>query len=250
MTFSLIILNYVINISNIKFKIMMKQKLLLIALIISILSHQVHAQQDSTGNFPGAEIDVRLDKGDFMLGGTLGLNLKAAENENQLLQTALTENRDKFNLRIDGAYALKDKLFVGMGFLWGVTNREGDYENSDGEISNIKLHSTSYSLRPFIKNHLPLGPSKRFNLVVQTELGFVIDQSIEETTTGDIVTRKLTDEWGFGLGVRPGLLAFVMKNFAVEATVNVAGIGFRVTDIKQTDEPDVSVRSARTGLKN
>jgi hypothetical protein len=31
---------------------MMKQKLLLIALIISILSHQVHAQQDSTGKLP------------------------------------------------------------------------------------------------------------------------------------------------------------------------------------------------------
>ncbi|MBN2611018.1 MAG: outer membrane beta-barrel protein [Bacteroidales bacterium] len=228
---------------------MMKQKLFLIGIIVSIFSHQLFSQQDSTKKYPGADIDVRLDKGDFMVGGTLGLNLKTAENENQLLQTALTEDRDKFNLRIDGAYALKDEWFVGLGFLWGVTNREGDYENSDGEISNIKLHSTSYSVRPFIKNHLPLGPSKRFNLVVQTELGFVIDQSIEETTTGDIVSRKLTDEWGFGLGVRPGLLAFVMKNFAVEASVNVAGIGFLVTDIKQTDEPDVSIRTAELDLK-
>ena len=229
---------------------MIKIKLLIVCLTMSFITHQTFSQQDSTKKYPGADIDVQLDKGDFMIGGTLGLDLKSAENENQLLQTALNENRDRFNLRLDGAWAYRDETFVGVGFLWGETNREGDYEDpNSGDISNKKYHSTSYSVRPFVKNHLPLGPSKRFNLVVQTELGFVMDQSIEESTTSDIVTRKLTNEWGFGLGVRPGLLAFVMKNFAVEASVNVAGIGFLVTDIKQTNEPDVSVRAAELDLK-
>ena len=228
----------------------MNRKLLFTGLMLGILAQQSYGQQDSPKIYPGTEIDVRLNKGDFMLGGTLGLSLKGAENENQLLRTALTENSDKFNLRLDGAYGLKDDFFIGVGFLLGATNREGDYEDpNSGDISNIKFHSTSYSVRPFIKNHLPLTPNKRFNLVVQTELGFFIDQSIEETTTSDIVTRKLTDEWGLGLGIRPGLLAFVMRNFAVEASVNVAGIGFTVTEITQTDMPDVNVSSANLDLK-
>jgi hypothetical protein len=229
---------------------MMKINLFFICLIMSFLAHQSFSQDDSTKRFQGAEIDVRLDKGDFLLGGTLGLDLKAAENENQLLRTAINENSDKLNLRLDGAYALKDDWFVGLGFLWGVTNREGDYEDPNtGDISNIRFHSTSYSLRPFIKNHLPLNPNRRFNLVVQTELGVAIDQSIEESTANKIVTRKLTKEWGMGLGVRPGLLAFIMKNFAVEASVNIAGIGFSVTEINQTNEPDVNIRSADLDLK-
>jgi len=228
----------------------MKLKLLFIGVFVSIFSHQLFSQNDSTIKYPGADIDVRLNKRDFMLGGTLGLSLKGAVNENQLLRTALTENSDKFNFRLDGAYGLKDDLFIGVGFLVGATNREGDYEDpNSGDISNIKFHSASYSVRPFIKNHLPLTPNKRFNLVVQTELGFFIDQSIEETTTNEIVTRKLTDEWGLGLGIRPGLLAFVMRNFAVEASVNIAGIGFTVTEITQTDMPDVNVSSANLDLK-
>jgi len=41
----------------------------------------------------------------------------------------------------------------------------------------------------------------------------------------------------------------VVKNFAVEATVNLAGVGFTVSGIKQTDAPDVYVRSADLDLK-
>jgi len=56
----------------------MKLKLLFIGIIVSISSTHLFSQQDSTKNYRGAEIDVRLDKGDIMLGGTLGLDLKAA----------------------------------------------------------------------------------------------------------------------------------------------------------------------------
>jgi len=228
----------------------MNRKLFYTGLMLGILAQLTYGQQDSIKNYPGTEIDVRLDKGDFFVGGTLGLNLKSAENQNQLLRTALTEGSDQFSLRLDGAYGLKDDFFIGLGLMVGATNREGDYEDpNSGDISNIKFHSTSYSVRPFIKNHLPLTPNKRFNLVIQTELGFFIDQSIEETNTNDIITRKLTDEWGLSLGIRPGLLAFVMRNFAVEASVNIAGIGVTVTEITQTDMPDVIVSSADLDLK-
>lgn len=219
-------------------------------LFIILASFQSFSQEDSTKRFRGAEIDVRLDKGDIMLGGTLGLDLRSAENENQLLRTAVTENKDVFSFRLDGAYALKDDWFVGMGFVWGVTNREGDYiDPNTGDLSSVQFHSTRYSVRPFIKNHLPLDQNRRFNLVVQTEMGFSINQSIEESVTNEVVTRTLEREWGMGLGVRPGLLAFVMKNFAVEASVNIAGIGFTVLEVNKTDEPDVNVRSAELDLK-
>jgi hypothetical protein len=229
---------------------MNKLKPHLLLMLLALFAQALFGQQDTLIKYPGADIDVRLNKGNIMLGGTLGLDLRAAENQDQLLRIALNENTDRFNLRLDGAYAYRDDTFFGVGFLWGVTNREGDYEDpNSGDVSNIKFHSTSYSLRPFVKNHLPLSPSKRFNLVVQTEIGFAIDQSLEEVTTGDIVTRKNTREWGIGIGMRPGMLAFVMKNFAVEASVNVAGVGFRVTDIKETGKPDVNVRSAELDLK-
>lgn len=211
---------------------------------------QGYTQETNDQRFMGAPIDVRLDKGDFFIGGTLGLDLKDAENQNQILTTALTESSDNFNLRLDGGYAIKDDFFVGMGFLWGVTNRTGEYEDGNtGEISDIQYYGTRYSIRPFIKNHLPLTPNQRFNLVVQTELRFSLEQSLEETDLNEIVTRKYRDEWGLGIGVRPGLLAFVMNNFAVEASVNLAGIGFSVVEVNETNMPDVNVSTANLDLK-
>lgn len=137
-----------------------------------------------------------------------------------------------------------------MGFLWGVSSSEGDDEDSNtGGISNIRYHGTTYSLRPFIKNLLPLSENRRFNLMVQTEPGFGIDQSIEETTTNEIVTHKLAREWGMGSGVRPGLLAFVLKNFAVETSVNVAGAKYTITEINSTNAPDTKVQSGSLDVK-
>lgn len=212
----------------------------------AVLISQVTVAEAPDGN----DLDIRLDKGSFFLGGTLGLNLKSAENENQLLRTALKERSDKFSLRLDGAYALKDNWFLGLGLVWGVTNREGDYKDpNSGDISDIQFHSTSYSVRPFMKNHLPLSPNRRFNLVVQTELGFTIDQSIQQTRIDEVITRSLKKEWGMGLGIRPGLLVFVLKNAAMEASVNIAGIGFSVSETNETDKPDAIVKSADLDLK-
>jgi hypothetical protein len=214
------------------------------------VTQQVFTQTDSTMRIRGTEIDIRLDKGNFMLGGTLGLDLKSAENENQLVRTAVNEDKDVLNLRLDGAYAIKHDVFVGLGFLWGNTNREGDYDDpNSGEMSRIKYHSSIYSFRPFVKNHLPLDKNRRFNIVVQTELGFSIEQSIEETVTNEVVTRKLSKERLYGLGIRPGLLAFMVKNFGVEASVNLAGIGFTVLESSQTDKPDTKIKTADLSLK-
>jgi len=52
-----------------------------------------------------------------------------------------------------------------------------------------------------------------------------------------------------GLGVRPGLLAFVLKNFAVETSVNVAGAKFTVTEINSTNAPDTKVQSGSLDVK-
>lgn len=236
--------------SNVNFEILLSMKRLLLFIFFICASCQAFAQTDSINRISGTQIDIRLDKGHIMVGGTLGLDLKDAENENQLLRKAALESKDVFTLRIDGAYAIKHDVFAGIGFLWGNTNREGDYiDPNTGDISNIRYHSSSYSFRPFVKNHLPLDRNRRFNIVIQTELGFSLEQSIEETTTGDIVTRQLSTTQKYGVGLRPGLLAFLVRNFGVEASVNLAGIGYSIQKSTQTGQPDSWVNTADLSLK-
>ncbi len=195
-------------------------------------------------------VDVRLGKGTFLAGATLGLNLRNTGNQDQLIRKVDVEDLVDFSVRLNGAYAIKNEVFIGLGLEYGQTSRKGDYINSDdGSLSDVQFFQTSFSVRPFVKNHLPLDQIGRFNLINQTELIVELDQSITETTTNRVVTRQLSSSQVYGLGLRPGIMVFIVKNFAVEASVNLAGISFSNSTIKRTDFPDEVVRNASIDFK-
>lgn len=225
--------------------------LIILSLILSIIYGGVaFSQNPNKDRQEGNDVMINLDKGDLMFGGTVGLNLRSMGNTDQLIRIVDIEDQLAFNIRLDGAYAIKDEVFLGLGIMYGQTNRTGDYINPDnGELSNISYFAYSVSLKPFVKNHLPLDRIGRFCLVNITEFMVQVDQSIAETTTNNIVTRDLSVSQEYGIGVRPGLMVFMVKNFAVEATVNLAGITYQHSRISSTGQPDETVSKAGIDLK-
>jgi hypothetical protein len=210
----------------------------------------LYGQTDTTLQRTRTKVDIRLDKGNFLIGGTVSLDLRENSNKDQLVRKINIENLASFAVRLDGGYAIKDDVFAGIGLQYGQTDREGDYINSsDGTLSNVKYFEQSISIRPFIKNHLPLDRRGRFNIVNQTELKFQIDQSISETTIDRVVTRTLSVDQAYGVGIRPGIMVFVVHNFAFEATVNLAGISYSHSRVETTGQPDMVVSKAGIDLK-
>jgi hypothetical protein len=225
-------------------------KYYLASLLFTLLVINASGQSDTLGSQKKTMVDVRLGKGSFLAGGTLGLNLRSTGNQDQLIRKIDVEDLVDFILRINGAYAIKDNVFIGLGLEYGQTSRKGDYINTDdGSLSEVQYFQTSFSLRPFIKNHLSLDQIGRFNLINQTELIVELDQSITETTNDRVVTRQISSSQIYGLGLRPGILVFIVRNFAVEANVNLAGINFSNSMIKRTDLPDEVVRKASIDFK-
>ena len=222
----------------------------LASVFLTLLVIQAYGQTDTLKGHRKTMVDVRLGKGTFLAGGTLGLNLRNTGNQDQLIRKVDVEDLVDFTVRINGAYAIKNEVFIGLGLEYGQTSRKGDYINADdGSLSEVQFFQTSFSIRPFVKNHLPLDQIGRFNLINQTELIVELDQSITETTKDRVVTRQLSSSQVYGLGLRPGIMVFVVKNFAVEASVNLAGISFSNSTIKRTDIPDEVVRKASIDFK-
>ena len=220
------------------------------SLFLTLLVLHVSGQTDTIKGNKKTMVDVRLGKGTFLAGGTLGLNLRNTGNQDQLIRQVDVEDLVDFTVRLNGAYAIKDEVFIGLGLEYGQTSRKGDYINADdGSLSEVQFFQTSFSIRPFVKNHLPLDKIGRFNLINQTELIFELDQSITENTTDRVVTRQISNAQVYGLGLRPGIMVFVVENFAIEASVNLAGINFSNATIKRTDVPDEVVRKASIDLK-
>ena len=225
-------------------------KYVLAIIYLTFMFLNASGQKDSIKIHKKNMVDVRLGKGTFLAGGTLGLNLRNTGNQDQLIRKVDVEDLVDFTVRLNGAYAIKDEVFIGLGLEYGQTSRKGDYINTDdGSLSEVQFFQTSFSFRPFVKNHLPLDRIGRFNLINQTELIVELDQSITETTTDRVVTRQISNSQVYGLGLRPGIMVFIVKNFAVEASVNLAGVNFSNSTIKRTDAPDEVVRKASIDFK-
>lgn len=192
---------------------------------------------------------TNLNKGDYFVGGTISLSTQETNNRDVLIYNIDNENSADFSVRFDGGYAIKDNVFVGFGVQYGETKRKGNYVDSDNSSSYKRFYSNTMSYRPFIKNYVPLSESRRFNLITQTELSFGITQSIRQTEKDNDIIRTFSKQFDFGVSIRPGLLVFVVDNFAIETTVNVGGIKYSYLKQTTTLQPNTVVKKGSIDLK-
>jgi len=188
-------------------------------------------------------------KGRWMAGGMLSMHIKNSGEISQLIRYVQEDQINDFTLKLDGAYAFRDYNFAGMGILYGESRKSGIYENSDGEMYNEDFYGNSFSFRPFLKNLTPLDKNGRFNIVTQIELWYQYDQGITQTILNEYVTRKYSTGHTGLIGLRPGINVFVIRNVAVETTLNVAGVKYSYEKSEVTDMPDAWRETAAIDFK-
>lgn len=77
-----------------------------------------------------------------------------------------------------------------------------------------------------MRNYINLGSSKRFALFAETQLKFGGSQSKLVTKSGQAVSGTYSTSTDLGIGVSPGIVAFVNNYTAVEVSVGVLGVDF------------------------
>jgi hypothetical protein len=115
-----------------------------------------------------------------------------------------------FTINPSYSYAVGDNLFLGLGVGYTYNDREGKI---NGVVEN-EANTNSYSIFPFVRYYKGIG--KKLALFVQGETRY----SYSKTEVNEARPRT-TDS--FFIGVRPGLVFMLNKNFGLETSIGALG---------------------------
>lgn len=179
--------------------------------------------------------NVFVPKGQWIVGSSVSYSEHTEENYQFLVIDKF--NADGYTFKVSPllVYALKDNLALGGRFSYGRTlTRFNDLGFGLGDDLTIDLNDTyelkhSYSVMGIMRNYINLGTSKRFALYAETQLKFGGSQSKLVTKDGDELTGTYSTSTDLGIGISPGIVAFINNYTAVEVSVGVLGVDFSKT---------------------
>ena len=221
--------------------------LLFSATLPAVAQDSTSTDQAGTGDVLGEGFDTR--KGTWLIGLSVSANTRSAENSEVLGSTFLDQSKHAFDISLEAGWLFQDYSGVGARIVYGQRRNEADVLNSGGEQQNVKEFTNSLTFAPFLRAFLPLGESRRFYIISQFELGATIEQGIEEQLGAGILSRTRTNAQEYFLGLRAGLLVFVVQNFAVEATMNVARFDYKHQKRSTDDTQDSIVNTGNLSLE-
>ncbi len=160
-------------------------------------------------------------------------------------------NSDGYTFKISPmfCYAFRDNVAAGGRFSYGRTLTKLDGvtlnldESTQFDVNDMYQLKHSYSAMGVLRNYINLGTSKRFGLFAETRLEIGGSQSKVVTKDGTSLTGTYTKTTDFGIGVAPGIVAFINNYTAVEVSIGVLGLDF--SKVKQTtDQVYIGERSS------
>ena len=181
---------------------------------------------------------VFVPKGQWITGFSFAFS-EHEENDYQfLIVNKLNSDGYSFKVSPMVSYAVKNNLTLGGRFTYNrsLTKFSGlDFNLGDLELgledTNQLTHS--YMVMGIMRNYINLGSSKRFALFAETQVKFGggktrLVNGAEETLKG-----TFANHMEFGIGLTPGIVAFVNNFTAVEVSIGVLGIDFSKTNYKE-----------------
>jgi hypothetical protein len=181
---------------------------------------------------------VEINKGTMFLGGTIQLNSKKSDNS-KFINAQINE---KFSRNIDLSmyygYTIKSNFSMGIGLNYMTKKYEQLITTNTGILINEKYISRSYGFNPLIKNFIPIDKNHRFYLFTQTKLFYEFTQSVTQNDAQGEIVRTIDKIHAFGFAFEPGITAFMVRNFALEVSVPLAGYKSKYKISQVTNMPD------------
>lgn len=184
------------------------------------------------------ELTTFVPKGQWILGNSISYSEHNEKNYQFLIIDGINSDGYTFKVSPMLCYAFADNLAAGGRFSYGrsLTKLKGVTINVDEDnqfdIDNLYQLKHSYSGMAMLRSYISLGNSKRFALYCDIQLEMGGSQSKAISGTGEDVTGTYATSTDLGIGVAPGMVAFINNYMAVEVSVGVLGLNFSKT--KQT----------------
>ena len=193
------------------------------------------------------ESDFIIRKGRFYSSLNFSLNAREAENEDQLLRQVVDQDKLEYRIIANGGYAIKNNMTLGLAAAYGRAKEDlTTLDDNGNEVTSKKLEQ-SLSLAPTMRNYIPIGKGQ-FQILVQTELGVVIGESLQRIFRVDDIDKVEGDFIEFGLGVSPGLVLFFDRHWAFETTVGIAGFSTRIEEEITNGDENSRQRIVESGV--
>lgn len=188
----------------------------------------------------GITLEKFVPKGQWIVGSNISFSQSKQENYNFIVIESVSGDGYTFKVSPVLAYAFKDNLAAGgrLGYKRSLVKVDNfNVEAGDDisfDINNIYSLSHEFSAVAIMRNYISIGNSKRFALFSEAQLKFAGGQSKYVDHNGNELTGTYSTNFSTGLGIAPGLVAFINNYTAVEVNVGVMGINYshkhQVTD--------------------
>ncbi|MGL4852576.1 MAG: hypothetical protein ACRC3Z_08045 [Phocaeicola sp.] len=199
-----------------------------------------------------------VPKGQWIVGSTFSFSEYTDNNYNFLIVEGINTDGYTFKVSPMLAYALKDNIAVGGRFFYKRTlsrinsldiNLDEDTSFNLGDIYSL---SHSYGATALLRNYINIGNSRRFAIYNEVQLSVEQGQSKVITGTGDKLSGTYQTRTEVGLGLSPGLVAFINNYMAVEVGIGVLGLSVnrlrQVTDQVQVAESSMTTANFKINL--
>lgn len=190
-----------------------------------------------------------VPKGQWVVGSSVSYSEHNEQNYQFLVVDGFNSDGYTFKVSPMFCYAFRDNVAAGGRFSYGRTLMKLDNvtlnldEDTQFDVDDMYQLKHTYSAIGILRNYINIGSSKRFGLFAETRLEFGGSQSKVVTKDGSSLTGTFSKTTDFGLGVAPGIVAFINNYTAVEVSVGVLGLNF--SKVKQTtDQVYVGERSS------
>ena len=190
-----------------------------------------------------------VPKGQWVVGSSVSYSEHNEQNYQFLVIDGFNSDGYTFKISPMFCYAFRDNVAAGGRFSYGRTLTKLDGvtlnldESTQFDVNDMYQLKHSYSAMGVLRNYINLGTSKRFGLFAETRLEIGGSQSKVVTKDGTSLTGTYTKTTDFGIGVAPGIVAFIHNYTAVEVSIGVLGLDF--SKVKQTtDQVYIGERSS------
>lgn len=190
-----------------------------------------------------------LVKGSAFVGLTLNYTGTKQENIQSLLENVTVSSQKDMAILIDGGWFFRENAAVGIALGLGRSSLSKEVANWVGPATIAESDAHSYLVAPFIRYNLPMGAGHRFYLLTQLEARYSHDQGDESNTTGTSSTTSTLTRDNYGLVFTPGLVIFIVRGFALEATIGIGGIKYAVEKRRQEGLPDGVIKTVNVDFK-
>jgi len=172
-----------------------------------------------------------FEKGNWYTGFAFHLSSQNLENINQLIYQIIEGDENKYGLTFKAGYFMGDYTMVGADFIYNRDKFTGNVVQSGDSILKQKVSSIG-TVRPVLTTFFPLTKNHRLSFYNKIGFGISLGNVLERNTSvQDIISKKYNKNFGFSVGISPGVTFFAIENFAFEVELqNLLGYEYMLTN--------------------